>query len=315
MAPKILITGGTGYIGGTVLDTLVKQHPEYEITALLRNLPSNFTALYPNVKVVRGDYDSWDAISDAASKADVVVHNDNSDHEPSIKAIVAGLLKLADWKDAVYHGKLNPKTWNHGGKLKTAIVCPPDIYGPGRGPGNTASVFLSAFFDEIVGTIGAPFYGGEGTNTRSWVHIEDLVQLYSRLIEAAVAGVVKRPGELRYVAGSEDGDSGYYFAASQEHSQRGMAEKTAAVIKKHELWPLTEIVQVSLEVLDGSMQGWGIPHIGTYMFAANSRPRADRAAKELGYVPSAPSLLDVIEHDLLVAAQKKQRTFAGVQIK
>lgn len=66
-------TGGTGYIGGTVLDTIVKKHPEYEITALLRNPPEDFAKTYPKVKVVRGDYDNADVLSEEASKADVVV--------------------------------------------------------------------------------------------------------------------------------------------------------------------------------------------------------------------------------------------------
>lgn len=66
-------TGATGYIGGTVLDTLVSKHPEYEITVLLRNVPSHFTSRYPSVNIVKGDYDSADVISEAASKADIVV--------------------------------------------------------------------------------------------------------------------------------------------------------------------------------------------------------------------------------------------------
>jgi NAD dependent epimerase/dehydratase family enzyme len=36
--------------------------------------------------------------------------------------------------------------------------------------------------------VGAPFYVGEGTNTRSWVHIEDLIIVYMKLVEAAVSG-------------------------------------------------------------------------------------------------------------------------------
>ena len=46
------------------------------------------------------------------------------------------------------------------------------------------------------------------------------------------------------------------------------------------------------------MSSWGIPHIATYMFAANSRTRADRAKKVLGYEPSAPSLWETLEADL-----------------
>ena len=68
-----LSTGATGYIGGTVFDTIVKAHPEYDITVLLRNVPADFEKRYPKVKIVKGDYDSFDIISDAASKANIVV--------------------------------------------------------------------------------------------------------------------------------------------------------------------------------------------------------------------------------------------------
>lgn len=66
-------TGGTGYIGGTVLDTLVDKHPEYDISVLLRNVPESFSKRYPKVHIVKGDYDSSEVISEAASKANVVV--------------------------------------------------------------------------------------------------------------------------------------------------------------------------------------------------------------------------------------------------
>ena len=68
-----LSTGATGYIGGTVFDTIVSAHPEYEVTAMLRNVPANFEQKYPKVKIVKGDYDSADIIAEAASKADIVI--------------------------------------------------------------------------------------------------------------------------------------------------------------------------------------------------------------------------------------------------
>jgi hypothetical protein len=40
------------------------------------------------------------------------------------------------------------------------------------------------------------------------------------------------------------------------------------------------------------------PDLGFYMFANNSRAKADRARKELGYVPKAPSLWEVVQSDL-----------------
>lgn len=58
-----------------------------------------------------------------------------------------------------------------------------------------------------------------------------------------------------------------------------------------------------LEKVDGMMSAWGYPHIATYMFAANSRTRADRAKKVLGYKPKAPSLWEVLEADIEASLQ------------
>lgn len=66
-------TGGTGYIGGSVLAALAKEHRKYDITVLLRNPPADFSTQYPSVKVVRGDFDSFDIISDAAAGADLAI--------------------------------------------------------------------------------------------------------------------------------------------------------------------------------------------------------------------------------------------------
>ena len=61
--------------------TLVKRHPEYEITVLLRTPPSNFSAKFPGVKVVVGDYDSADLISKTAAEADIVIRRKWPRHE------------------------------------------------------------------------------------------------------------------------------------------------------------------------------------------------------------------------------------------
>jgi nucleoside-diphosphate-sugar epimerase len=66
-------TGSTGYIGGTVLDTLVRQRPNYSITALLRKVPAQFAEKYPDVKIVIGDYDDFEFIAKNAAEADIVV--------------------------------------------------------------------------------------------------------------------------------------------------------------------------------------------------------------------------------------------------
>ena len=56
----------------------MKKHPEYDVTVLLRSVPNTFSERYPKVKIVKGDFDSFDIISKAASEADVVVRMSES---------------------------------------------------------------------------------------------------------------------------------------------------------------------------------------------------------------------------------------------
>lgn len=114
-------------------------------------------------------------------------------------------------------GKLNPKVWSdvrdidaiwslpdaslhrnvdkiiqqaataHGDRLCTAVMCPPDIYGMGKGPGRKESFYIPLFWEEVE-KLGATFYQDAGANKRSFVHIDDLMKIYLKLIEAAAAG-------------------------------------------------------------------------------------------------------------------------------
>jgi hypothetical protein len=55
------------------LDTIVKAHPEYELTVLLRNAPDKLAERYPNVKVVKATYDDFEIVADTAAQNDIVV--------------------------------------------------------------------------------------------------------------------------------------------------------------------------------------------------------------------------------------------------
>ena len=170
------------------------------------------------------------------------------------------------------------------------------------------------FLDEIK-AIGSPFYANEGTNTRSWVHIEDLMQIYAKLVEAAAAGggnadwgVEVRPSENHFLSllCADIQSQGYYLGASQEHSQIDVAKKTGEILAKHGLIAQDKAAPVQLPVdrINEMMQSYNFPGIGTYMFAANSRTRAERAQETFGYEPRAPGLWEVIEAEVLAAAGK-----------
>lgn len=75
MSPTIFLTGASGYIGGTVLSLITQKHPEWTVSALVRD-DTTAAALkkhFPSVKYVVGDLDSHDVIKDASASADVVL--------------------------------------------------------------------------------------------------------------------------------------------------------------------------------------------------------------------------------------------------
>ncbi|KAI4859913.1 NAD(P)-binding protein [Hypoxylon rubiginosum] len=108
MAPKIFLTGATGYIGGDALYSLVKAHPDYEYTLLVRNEERGkpVAAAYPNARLVYGSLDDVDVIEKEAAAADIVIHTaDSADNIPSAKAIAKGL--------AAGHTAEKPGYWIH----------------------------------------------------------------------------------------------------------------------------------------------------------------------------------------------------------
>jgi hypothetical protein len=320
-----------------VLHTIATAHLEYNITVLLRRTPENFKSTYPHIDVITGDYSSTDLIASAAENADIVVHNGDSDHEPSLNAIITGLLRrptpgyllhlsgtgiVSDWADEQYLGRLNPKIWSditslpeirqlppaalhrntetvlhdtiakHGDKINIAIMCPPDIYGKGKGLAKTQSAFVPFFIKEVKNIGGKVVYHNQGTNTRSWVHVDDLMRLYLHVVEAAASN-------------SKDffNENGYYFASTQEHSQLDVAKAAGEILRRHRVIQSPEPVQIGLEQLDSMANIPGFPKLARYLFASNSRTRAERADKAWGYKGKAPGLLECLEADILDAVR------------
>jgi hypothetical protein len=88
------------------------------------------------------------------------------------------------------------------GPVRTAIVCPPTIYGLGRGPGNKRSQQLYDLA-AIILTSGKGLQVGKGQNRQTHIHVHDLSDLYVLLTEAAAAG----GGKATW------GRKGYYFTS------------------------------------------------------------------------------------------------------
>lgn len=92
MPTHILITGATGYLGGTTLDLLCETFPDAVYSVLIRTdqQAQAITTAYPGVTPIRGDLSSKDTVTAAARAADIIIDvaGDNAD---GISHILAGL--------------------------------------------------------------------------------------------------------------------------------------------------------------------------------------------------------------------------------
>ncbi|KAJ5223528.1 hypothetical protein N7468_008070 [Penicillium chermesinum] len=177
-------------------------------------------------------------------------------------------------------GKENPSS------VRTAIVCPPCIYGPGRGTGKTKS-FQVYLLSAAVIQRGKGFLVGKGENVWHQVHVQDLSNVYLALGNAAAEGGGKATWN----------DEGYYFAENGPFVwgdiQRAVAQ--AAFDQKY-------ISSPEVESLNGD-QTTEILEVGTYAWGSNSRGHAIRARKLFGWEPKQPKLIDLVPE--IVALEAK----------
>ena len=153
-------------------------------------------------------------------------------------------------------------------KVKTAIVCPPTIYGPGRGPGNQRSHQIPELARSILEEKKG-FQVGEGENQGPHVCIHDLSDCYVKLVEAAVEG----GGKATW------GREGYYFVENGELVWGHISKAVAKAAHKFGLVPSDQVISISENEAD-RLAWWG-----SALWGANSRYQAIRARKLLGWTP------------------------------
>lgn len=88
--------------------------------------------------------------------------------------------------------------------VRTAIVCPPCISGVGRGAVNSRSIQVYALVEAAL-TKGEVPVVGEGRAEWDHVHVNDLADVFVRLVEASRDEKLASSGELF-------GEKAYYFA-------------------------------------------------------------------------------------------------------
>ncbi|KAI9931132.1 hypothetical protein ASPWEDRAFT_178682 [Aspergillus wentii DTO 134E9] len=166
----------------------------------------------------------------------------------------------------------------HADRVKTVIVCPPTIYGPGRGPvsGRGRQVY------ELVSFILKQKYTpqiGKGLARWNNVHVWDLSRLFEALVQAALDPARVDDAEIW-------GGKGYFLCENGEHvwgdlakfiGQQALQQGYLAEAPQHKAWSLDEAVK-SPAGFEAASWGW------------NSRGRALRAHQALGWKAEERSL-------------------------
>ncbi len=195
-------------------------------------------------------YDDWEGIGEVTSLPDSAPHR-------AIDKIVLGAGRwLLD-------------------SVKTAIVCPPTIYGRGRGPGNQRS---HQVYELARCTLERKSGIQVGAGKTYWtnVHVYDLSDCFLKLVEDAAM----RAGKATW------GNEGYYFTENGEHVWGDISKGVASAAHKQGFLESDEVVTVTAEEADK------LTPYGSMVWGANSRCKAIRARKLLGWSPKERSLMD-----------------------
>ncbi|KAH7359730.1 NAD dependent epimerase/dehydratase family protein [Pyrenochaeta sp. MPI-SDFR-AT-0127] len=210
-------------------------------------------------------YDDWDGIGEVTSIPDVAVHR-NVD-----KVILAA----------------NEASSN----ISSAIVCPPCIYGPGRGPDNQRSVQVYDMARAILQR-GKGFIVGEGFNFWTEVHVQDLSEVFLGLVTAALE---PEGGKATW------NQKGYYFAQSAEFAWGEIGRKITKIAFDKKLINTADVESVNKDEADG------LRAFGSYLWGTNSRCKAIRANKLFGWTPKQKSLLELLPEIVEDEAKKVGR--------
>src|SRR6267378_1654169 len=237
---KVFVTGGTGYIGSAVSQRLKKAG--HDVQALVRNKDKASAIQAAGVKLVQGDLANPAGYAAAAYGVQAIVHCASDSGPQSVeldrKSIqnarellhgrvgatfiyTSGIWVLGDtagaavdesrptnpakaaaWRPA--HEQLTLELAKEG--IRAVVVRPGIVYGGGRG-GIPASFFGTALKQGAAQTV------GEGANHWPLVHVDDLAELYVRLVERAPAGSIFHATDAsthtaREIAEAASGDAG-----------------------------------------------------------------------------------------------------------
>lgn len=291
----VFLTGASGFIGGSLAVKLVANG--YCVRGLVRSADKAALLTALGIEPVLGDLDNLALLSLETKRADVVINTASADHAHSVDAMlksIEGFQKpfihtsgssivgddvRGSSKSEVIFDESTPlvvhelkqarrnidlMVLNAAAKgVKSVVICPSLIYGIGKGI-HTTSVQVPFLATNAI-KHGKVQIVGEGKNTWSNVHIDDVVNLYCLALEKAPSGA-------------------FYFAANGEAS---FLELGQALMQRLHLSKLEHLKP------EEAAAKWGVG-MAYFSLGSNSRVRSERARRELGWLPQHSSVLQWI---------------------
>lgn len=291
---KILVTGATGYIGGSVATRL--QADGHHVIGLARSDEAAASLTQRGIEPVAGTLNDYGPLQRVARSVDAVINAAQADNPYVVLAIlpqlsgtgkvfiqtsgssVVSTYDQGEYLDRVFHEDtpitpmpekatrvaIDEQVLSAAlAGVRSVVIRPSLIYGRGIGVASS-SVQIPKLIEQAQK--GVARHIGRGLNVWSNVHITDVVELYVLALEHAPAG------SLFY---AENGEESMKSAVEAISRMLGLGGRT-------EEWPIEEAA---------AALGPGA-HL---TFGSNSRVRAVKARKVLGWDPMGPSLLSEIE--------------------
>ncbi|PGH17228.1 hypothetical protein AJ80_04870 [Polytolypa hystricis UAMH7299] len=221
---------------------------------------------------------------------------------PKIWSDIDDIEKIYNLPDEAPHHKIDRNIADASNDLiKTVTICPPDIYGPGKGVGGRYSFMVPLFVETILKTTKEPFYLGAGENMRAITHIDDVVSLFILILENALRG----GGDVTW------GREGFYFAVADEIPWKPAAEAICQ-LGKAAGWlgaDITKAVSYDAKAMDKLLPNAMVPSLALYLWGLNSRADSARARK-LGWEPTG-DFWTVLKEDVERAVERVNKEVSG----
>jgi len=289
---RVFVTGATGYIGGSVVHRLLKDG--HQVLGLVRTQDKADALSKLGVEPVLGALEDHDLIVNTAKKVDAVINCADADNRKVAELLIESLAgsgkklihtsgssiisdgangkptediyyddKVEDFKvlpDKEGRVAIDKFVLSESAKnnIKVAVICPTLIYGVGTGLAKE-SVQLPVLVRQSK-KHGAGVHVGEGQNIWSNVHVEDVADLYLRVLTQDLTGPT------------------FFFAESGESSFKD----TAAIIAEALGQKGTTTWAVETAVAE---EGHGMV---VHALGSNSRVRGNNGRKLVGWNPNHP---------------------------